>query len=128
MTISYKINSNPSPGTILHFTAGDSKSSVVSPELAANWITGEGDNRTLRAISWIETADQKGVIAETAMKYQNLGSWVQFAIRGIVLTQLVNCVHAAVSGKEPALPTASINNRVKDFEGRFKTIMSLRRG
>ncbi len=98
------------------------------PDYVPNWITAEGNNRTLRAISWIETSDQLGTIAETAMQQQNLGSWVQFAIRGIVLNELQNNVSAVVRGAEPALPLLSIKERVKDFEGRFKTIMSLRKG
>lgn len=91
-----------------------------------NWIVAEGSNRTLRAIAWIETSDYLGTIAETAMQHQNLGSWVLFAIRGIVLNELQNNVNAVVRGAKPALPLLSIKERLKDFEGRFKTIMSFR--
>lgn len=131
MFVSVKTKSGTRSLELERYARGELGRLFISREIpfpVPNCITGEGEDRTLRAISWIETADQKCVITETAMRYHNLGSWVQFAIRGIVLTELVNCVHAAVTGKKPALPIASINIRVKDFEGRFKTIMSFRRG
>lgn len=96
------------------------------PAHTPNWIIAEGSNRTLRTISWIETSDHLGAIAETAMQHQNLGSWVQFAIRGIVLNELQNNVSAIVRGAKPALPLLSINERVKDFEDRFELLMSFR--
>lgn len=91
-----------------------------------NWITANGDDRTLRAISWIKTSDHQGAFAETAMQHQNLDSWVQFAIRGIVLSQLKERVSAIASGDEPPLPISSIKDRVKRFEDIYKPIMSLR--
>lgn len=91
-----------------------------------NWITAEGSNRTLRAIAWIETSDQRGVMAETAMQHQYLGSWVQYAIRGIVLSQLQCRVRAVMCGTEPSHSLESIKSKIDDFENRFKTVMSLR--
>jgi hypothetical protein len=65
-------------------------------------------------------------MAETAMQQQSLGRWVHFAIRGIVLNELQKYVSAVVADLEPPLPLASIKERVKDFESRFRTIMSIR--
>jgi hypothetical protein len=96
------------------------------PFYVPNWITAKGNDRTLRAISWIKTSDRQGAIAETSMQHQNLDSWVQFAIRGIVLSQLQERVSAITNGKEPSLPISSIEDRVKQFEDIYKPIMSLR--
>lgn len=91
-----------------------------------NWITANGSDQTLRAISWIKTSDHQGAFVETAMQHQNLDSWVQFAIRGIVLSQLKERVSAIASGDESPLPISSIEDRVKRFEDAYKPIMSLR--
>jgi len=91
-----------------------------------NWITAKGSDRTLRAISWIKTSEQQGAFVETAMRHQNLGSWVQFAIRGIVLSQLQERVSAITSGEDTPLPISSIEDRVKRFEVMYEPIMSLR--
>jgi len=96
------------------------------PFYVPNWITAKGSDRTLRAISWIKTSDRQGALVETAMQHQNLDSWVQFAIRGIVLSQLQERVSAITSGEEPPLPISSIEDRVKGFEDMYKPIMSLR--
>jgi len=78
-----------------------------------NWITANGDDRTLRAISWIKTSDNQGAYVETAMQHQNLDSWVQFAIRGIVLSQLQERVSAIIGGNESPLSISSIEDQVK---------------
>jgi hypothetical protein len=96
------------------------------PFYVPNCITAMDSDQTLRAISWIKTSEQQGALVETAMQHQNLGSWVQFAIRGIVLSQLQERVSAITSGEETPLPISSIENRVKRFEVKYKTIMSLR--
>ncbi len=96
------------------------------PFYVPNWITAKHSDRTLRAISWIKTSEQQGALVETAMQHQNLGSWVQFAIRGIVLNNLQEIVSAIIMGKETALPISSIENRVKRFEDMYEPIMSLR--
>ena len=96
------------------------------PFYVPNWITAKGSDRTLRAISWIKTSEQQGALVETAMRHQNLGSWVQFAIRGIVLSQLQERVSAITNGEETPLPISSIEDRVKTFEIMYEPIMSLR--
>lgn len=96
------------------------------PFYVPNWITAEADDRTLRALSWIKTSDHRGVAVETAMQCQYLGSWVQFAIRGIVLSQLHSRVEAVVHRKERSIPIEELDERVKRFEYRFRTLMSLR--
>jgi hypothetical protein len=96
------------------------------PFYVPNWITAKGSGRTLRAISWIKTSEQQGALVETAMQYQNLDSWIQFAIRGIVLSQLQERVSAVIIGKESPLPISTIEDRVKRFENMHKSIMSLR--
>ncbi len=51
---------------------GRLSSSGEIPDHVPNWVTAEGDDRTLRAISWIGTSDQEGTMAETAMQHQHL--------------------------------------------------------
>lgn len=96
------------------------------PFYVPNWITAKGSDRTLRAISWIKTSEQQGALVETAMRHQNLGSWVQFAIRGIVLNQLKELVIAIISGEETPLPISTIEKQVKRFEVMYEPIMTLR--
>jgi len=79
-------------------------SSGKIPSYVPSWITAKGSDQTLRAISWIKTSDQQGALAETAMQHQNLDSWVQFAIRGIVLSQLREHVSAITSPYASVMP------------------------
>lgn len=91
-----------------------------------NWITANGEDQTLRAIAWINVTDEGGALATTAMQHQNLGEWVHFAVRGIVLMQLQQQVTSILGGAETPLRIEEINDRVKGFEARHKPIMALR--
>jgi hypothetical protein len=96
------------------------------PSHMPNWITASGKNSTLRAISWIELSGDSGAVVETAMRQHNLGDWVEFAIRGIVLTLLHEQVSAILRGTQSPIPMSAIDSRVAEFESRHETIMALR--
>ena len=62
------------------------------------------------------------------MQHHNLGDWVQYAMRGIVLTQLQQQVTSILDGVEAPLPIEQVNERVKQFEARHKLVWALRCG
>ncbi len=98
------------------------------PSHKPNFITAEAPGGVLRAIAWISTSELDGALAETAMQCQFLDSWVQFAVRGIVLSELRNRVSAILAGSASPVPLVAIEQQVKEFEGKYKLIMALRSG
>lgn len=94
------------------------------PFHVSNWITARDGDHVLRAIAWINTSKEEGVLVETAMQHHRLGDWVQFAVRGIVLNQLVTSVHAVLDGIEEAIASEIIDGRVEEFKRKYETIMA----
>lgn len=90
-----------------------------------NWIVAGDGDRILRGISWIETSERQGVIAETGMQQHLFDSWViLLALRGIVLSQLLKRVRAVLAGEEETIPRDEIDARVKEFKQTYSTVMS----
>jgi len=89
-----------------------------------NWITARDGDRCLRAIACIATSKDQGVICETAMQHHSLGGWVQFAVRGIVLSQLVSHVEAFLDDRGEALPLSQIESQMEEFKTSYEPIMS----
>ncbi len=89
-----------------------------------NWVTARDGDRGLRAIAWIATSKNQGVICETAMQHHLLGEWVQFALRGIVLCQLASHVQAALENTEELLPMSQIEERTAEFKKSYEQILS----
>jgi hypothetical protein len=90
-----------------------------------DWITAQGEDRTLRAIAWIAVSENEAAFAKTAMQPHNLGDWVQFAVRGIVLTQLHHGLISVLEGSETPLPMEEIRLRVEEFKSSNQLIMTL---
>lgn len=93
-----------------------------------NWMVAKGGNGELRAIAWIEVSDKNGVVVDTAMQQQRVGSWVDFAIRGIVISMLQDGVAAVVDNAKSAVSMSSIKEKVKKFEGQYSVLWSFGSG
>jgi len=94
------------------------------PMHVPNWVTARDGDRCLRAIAWIATSSDQGVIYETAMQHHLLGDWVQFAVRGIVLSHLVSRVQEFLDNGGEALPLSEIEARTEEFKKSYEPIMS----
>ena len=91
-----------------------------------NWITARDEEGNLRAIAWIALSEDRCAIAETAMQPHNLGNWVQFAVRGIVLTHLQQTLSQVLEGADRAMPCGEVAVRVQEFEAAYDVIMAFR--
>ncbi|PWN56488.1 hypothetical protein DEH80_06555 [Abyssibacter profundi] len=89
-----------------------------------NWITARDTEGVLRAIAWMPVSNDEAVVAETAMHPHNLGDWVQFAVRGIVLTHLMKNLTQVLEGKDVARPREEIVGRAREFESAHTVIMA----
>jgi len=89
-----------------------------------NWVTARDGKNILRAVAWINTSEAEGVMAETAMRHYQMGDWVQFAVRGIVMKQLLDEVESALDGTQNPQPMVAINEHVEAFKNRYETIMA----
>lgn len=94
------------------------------PSHIPNWITASDGDRCYRALAWITTEEERGVIVETAMQYHRLGDWVQFAIRGIVLNHLVHRVLVALKGEGQTQPRSILKAKADEFRDRYDMIMA----
>ncbi|MBW7899723.1 hypothetical protein B188_28360 [Candidatus Brocadiaceae bacterium B188] len=98
------------------------------PFYVPNWITARDGNHRYRALAWIATDEERGVMVETAMQYHRLGDWVQFAIRGIVLNHLVLRVQSALKGEGQTQPCGILKAKADEFRHKYDTIIELRVG
>ena len=89
-----------------------------------NWITAQDGENVLRSIAWINTSKSTGVVVETAMKHHQMGDWVHFAVRGIVLNQLLDKVLSVLKTPQNALPMARIDECVDAFKNKYEMIMA----
>ena len=58
------------------------------------------------------------------MRHYQMGDWVQFAVRGIVMKQLLDEVESALDGTQNPQPMVAINEHVEAFKNRYETIMA----
>lgn len=89
-----------------------------------SWVIARDGDRCLKAIAWIATSEDRGVICETAMQCHLLGSWVLFAVRGIILSQLVGNAQSVIDNSGETLPLSQIEMRTKEFNKTYETMMS----
>jgi len=89
-----------------------------------SWIIASDGNHCYKALAWIATEEERGVMVETAMKYHRLGDWVQFAIRGIVLNHLVLHVQSVLKGEGQTQPYSILKARADEFRDKYDMIMA----
>ncbi len=94
------------------------------PSHITNCITASDGNRCYRALAWIATEEERGVIVETAMQYHRLGDWVQFAIRGIVLYLLALRVQAVLKGEAQTHQCSTLEAKAAEFRDKYDMMMA----
>jgi hypothetical protein len=100
----------------------------VIPSHMPEWIVAKDDDGTLRALAWIKVSEVEGVLTETAIQQQRVGDWVQFAIRGVVLSRLEDAVSSVLGSQASSVPVSDIRARAEKFRNDYQMLMALGSG
>lgn len=96
----------------------------VIPSHIPEWIVATDEGGKLRALAWIKVSDVEGVLTETAMQQQRVGNWVDFAIRGIVLSRLEAAVCSVLGSQASPMPVSDIRVRAEKFRNDYQVRMA----